>query len=127
MTSPVRAIMIGAGQRGTEAYGPYALKYPEKLNFVAVAEPDLGRRARFGVQHGIAPEDQYGSWEALFANSPDATAALVCTQDSDHTAPTLAALQAGYHVLLEKPMAQSAAECINLVRVSEETGRQLHI
>ncbi len=54
-------------------------------------------------------------------------AALIATQDWQHTAPTLAALRAGYHVLLEKPMATTAEECRRLVQVSEEMDRQLHI
>ena len=35
---PVSMALIGAGQRGTYAYGPFALENPEELRFVAVAE-----------------------------------------------------------------------------------------
>jgi len=44
-----------------------------------------------------------------------------------HTAPALAALKAGYDVLLEKPMAPTLGECRQLVQAAEETGRQLQI
>jgi predicted dehydrogenase len=54
-------------------------------------------------------------------------AALVCTQDQAHSGPTLAALEAGYDVLLEKPMATTAGECVELVKAAERTGRQLHV
>ena len=37
---PIQAILIGAGQRGADAYAPYALQHPDELQFVAVAEPD---------------------------------------------------------------------------------------
>jgi predicted dehydrogenase len=56
-----------------------------------------------------------------------AQAALVCTQDQQHTAPALAALRAGYEVLLEKPMATTQEDCLTLVKTAEECGRQLHI
>ena len=39
MSQPVTAILIGAGNRGYEAYGPYALAHPNEIRFVAVAEP----------------------------------------------------------------------------------------
>ncbi len=127
MNEPIHAILIGAGQRGTEAYGPYALQHPDQLRFVAVAEPDPARRARFAAMHQVAPENQYESWEPLLDRPQLGQAALVCTQDWQHTAPALAALRAGYHVLLEKPMATSATDCQALVQASRNAQRQLHI
>ena len=125
--SPIQAILIGAGQRGAEAYGPYALQHPAEIQFVAVAEPDPERRKKFAAQHHILAENQFADWQPLLAKPQLGQAALICTQDQMHTEPTLAALQAGYDVLLEKPMATSLTECQQLVRASESAGRQLHI
>jgi predicted dehydrogenase len=127
MAQPIHAVLIGAGQRGADSYAPYALAHPEEIRFVAVAEPDPARRERFALQHLIPPENCFADWQDLLARPQFGQAALVCTQDWQHTAPALAALHAGYDVLLEKPMAPTAAECIQLVQASEETGRQLHI
>ena len=57
----------------------------------------------------------------------DAPALLNVTQDQMHVESTIAALERGYHVLLEKPMAQTPAECVRLVQTSERTGRMLQI
>ena len=46
----VTAVLIGAGQRGVEAYASYALNYPNELKFVAVAEPREDRREDFRKQ-----------------------------------------------------------------------------
>lgn len=127
MPEPLEAILIGAGQRGAQAYAPFALRHPDRLRFVAVAEPDPERRERFAALHSIPPERRFHSWEQLLALPQMGQAALVCTQDHQHTAPALAALQAGYHVLLEKPMATTPDECRRLVEASESTGQQLHI
>jgi len=124
---PLTAILIGAGQRGALDYAPYALRHPDELQFVAVAEPVPERRERFARQHRLPPENVYECWEPLLARPKLADAALVCTQDQQHTAPTLAALQAGYHVLLEKPMATRLDECVQMVEAAEQMGRQLHI
>ena len=124
---PIKAVLIGAGQRGTEVYGAYAIKYPDQLKFVAVAEPNSQRRSKFAAIHHIPSKDQFESWEPLLTKSPLGQAALICTQDQQHTAPTIAALESGYDVLLEKPMATTPADCHLLVQTAEETGHQLHV
>lgn len=124
---PLRAVLIGAGQRGAEAYAPYALRHPGEIQFVAVAEPIPFRRDAFSRLHHIPQEYQFESWEELLAMPHIGEVALICTQDWQHTQPAIAAMHAGYHVLLEKPMATNEADCRLLVATSELTGRQLHI
>ena len=127
MTKPIQAILIGAGQRGMDAYAPYALKHPDQIQFVAVAEPNPERRAQFSAQHNIPTAYQFESWEPLLELPQLGQAALICTQDQMHTEPTIAALDAGYDVLLEKPMATTLDECQQLVSAAEAAKRQLHI
>ena len=57
----VTAILIGAGQRGADAYATYALRYPNELKFVAVAEPREDRRQEFQTLHGL--ERAFGASE----------------------------------------------------------------
>jgi predicted dehydrogenase len=125
--SPIEALMLGAGNRGNFAYGPYAFQHPEEIIFTAIAEPDPERRARFADAHDISVERQFASWEDALALPQLAHAAINCTMDKTHVPSTLALLNAGYDVLLEKPMATTARECAELVRVAEERGRLLQI
>ncbi|MDO9086349.1 MAG: Gfo/Idh/MocA family oxidoreductase [Anaerolineaceae bacterium] len=127
MTKPIHAILIGAGNRGAQSYAPYALALPDQLKFVAVAEPIEIRRKVFAEQHQIPEEMQFESWEPLLEKPAMGEVALICTQDWQHTAPAVAAMRAGYHVLLEKPMANKMDECRLLLDVSQETQRQLRI
>jgi predicted dehydrogenase len=127
MPTPIELVLIGAGQRGAASYAPYALHHPDEARFVAVAEPDAGRRERFAHAHAIQPERRFASWEELLAQGQIADGALICTQDQLHVAPAVAAMELGYHVLLEKPMAPTLAECVRLVQVAERTGRILQI
>jgi len=126
MPKPLTATMIGAGSRGS-GYGSYALAHPEEIRFVAVAEPHDVRRAHFAQAHGITPERCFHTWEELLAQGRIADVALVCTLDRLHLAPTVAALEAGYDVLLEKPMATTLPDCVRLVQTAERTGRLLQI
>lgn len=123
----VEAVLIGAGSRGTLAYGAAALAHPEHVRFVAVAEPDPARRARFAAQHALPPDRLFASWEDLLAAGRLAPALVCCTLDRQHVAPTIAALEAGYHVLLEKPMAVTPEDCVRLVQASERADHLLMI
>ena len=104
----VNAILIGAGQRGAQVYGAFARRNPKDIRFVAVAEPDAARRAEFCRDHGISPENAAADWRELLARPKLADCAFVCTQDNQHIAPAMAALDAGYHVVMEKPMSRYA-------------------
>jgi predicted dehydrogenase len=124
---PVTAIMIGAGDRGKDIYGRYALDHPNDIRFLAVAEPNDYRRQAFALQHGLEPERVFSSWEPLLAQPKAADAAFVCTQDQMHSKPALAAMEQGYHIMLEKPMAPTAEECRLLVHTAESRGLHLQI
>ncbi len=127
MAHPIEAVLIGAGNRGAEAYGGWALRHPDQLRIVAVAEPLTVRRTAVAHQHRIPAERQFTTWEDLLARPQMAQAAIITTQDQLHTGPALAALAAGYDVLLEKPMAHRLADCVALVRAAEQHGRLLQI
>ena len=127
MPAPLTAVMIGAGQRGYYAYGPFALAYPEELKFVAVAEPDPARRRRFAKAHGIPLDRQFVTWEEVCAQTQLADAYFNMTPEQLHHASTKAALEAGYDVLLEVPMATTLAHCLELVQTSQRTHKILQL
>ena len=127
MPSPITAVLCGAGGRGLYAYGPYALQHPDDLRFVAVAEPNAERRERFANAHGIPPERRFASWDELFAAGRLADTCFNMTQDQMHLPSTLAALDAGYELLLEKPMASRLADSVALVQAAERGGRLMQI
>ena len=127
MENTISAILLGAGNRGMDYYGGYALKFPNKLKFVAVAEPVQFRKEKFARLHEIPLERTYNSWEEVLGEEKFADVAFVCTQDQMHVEPTLEALDKGYHVLLEKPMAHTLEGCIKIVKKVENTKRILGI
>ena len=120
---PVTVALIGAGQRGTYAYGPFAADFPDELRFVAVAEPHPDRRNRFAEDHGIPEDRRFASWEYLVEAPQLAEAVLVATPDQLHHDPVVAALEVGYHALVEKPMATNKRDVINLVAAADRANR----
>lgn len=125
--TPVTALLVGAGSRGRNTFGAFALGNPELLQFVAVAEPDEGRRNRFAEDHGISSENCFASWEEALARPQLAPIAVNATLDRTHLPSSRAILAAGYHMLLEKPMATSPEECLEIARLADEHNRLVQI
>ena len=114
---------MGAGDRGYDAYATLLLDEPDLGRIVAVADPDPGRRERFARRYSLGAADCHPGWEELFAQPRLADYAIVATGDTHHVEPTLAALDAGYHVLLEKPMALDEADAVRIVDAATRADR----
>ena len=104
-----KVIVIGTGSRGN-AYARIGQEI-DLFEVVAVAEPIDARRNFVAKRHGLTEENLYKSWEPLLAKGKIADAAIIATMDRDHFAPTMAAIEAGYDILLEKPVSPSPDEC----------------
>jgi predicted dehydrogenase len=88
---------------------------------VAVAEPRQIRRERFARAHGA--ELVVADWrELLRSGGKVADAVVIATPDAEHTEPAIAFAEAGYHILLEKPMAPSEADCRRIATAAHEAG-----
>jgi predicted dehydrogenase len=124
---PIQVALIGAGRRGIETFGAFAQRNPHEIQFVAVAEPDSERRAHFAQLHHIPAEMQFLSWENLLNRSKICEALIIATMDQQHYAPTMAALDAGYDILLEKPMSNDPRECLQMAKKAQTQHRLLMI
>ncbi len=124
---PLSAVLIGAGNRGRSVYAAWMRRHPDRLRLVALAEPDDGRRAATAAEHGIDATHCFRDWKDCLDGPRLADLAILATSDTLHVAPALAALQKGYDVLLEKPIAPTAAECVRVVHAAERAGRLLQI
>ncbi|KAK0388501.1 hypothetical protein NLU13_4744 [Sarocladium strictum] len=115
MVSPVTIAVVGAGSRGT-TYARYALERPDLAKVVAVAEPARFRRTRLAKDHGIAEELQFADWKQLLAKGKVADAVIIATLDHLHAEGVADFSAQGYHILCEKPMATSVADCVSMIR-----------
>ncbi|MGN0329925.1 MAG: Gfo/Idh/MocA family protein [Kineothrix sp.] len=116
----VTAILLGAGQRGAEAYASYALDYPNELKFVGVAEPREDRREEFRRLHGVKSADAADSWEKLLERPRMADCVLICTQDQMHYQAIKMAAERGYHILCEKPISPDRSELEEIGKMAAE-------
>ena len=118
---PVTAVIIGNGSRGS-LYSSFALKMPEEWRIVGVAEPIPYRREKCAADHALPADRVFTTWEHVFARPRFADVAVITTQDRMHFGPAMAALELGYDLLLEKPIAPSWEECRAIYRKAVEQG-----
>lgn len=114
--------LIGAGERGANCYAPYSLKYPPEVKFVCVAEPIQERLDKFSDDHNIDIEHRYTSWEEMLANNYNLDGLIIATQDQDHYEPAMLAIEKGYNLLLEKPIAENIEKSSEIVEAAEKKG-----
>ncbi|MGO1651726.1 Gfo/Idh/MocA family protein [Senegalia sp. (in: firmicutes)] len=115
----IKVALVGAGQRGKDIYGEYAINNPH-IEFVAVAEPNKIKRDIFAKRHGIDKEFVFESFEELFKKDKLCDAVVIASPDDTHFHPASLALKKGYHILLEKPMSNEKDECIELGKLAKQ-------
>lgn len=94
----------------------------DRADLEAVASRDRGRADRYAIKHGIPRA--HGSYEDLLAD-PNVDCVYISLPNGLHGEWTRRALEAGKHVLCEKPLTPSAQEAASLFALAEERGRLL--
>jgi xylose dehydrogenase (NAD/NADP) len=97
-----------------------AARASEKVELVAVASRDQHRAEEYAARWGI--ERAYGSYEALLAD-PDVDAVYISLPNHLHCEWSIRAVEAGKHVLCEKPLSRRAADVERVFDAAERAGR----
>ena len=121
VNKPITVAVLGAGNRGN-VYARYSKMFPSTMKIVAVADINPARLANFGENYNVPESARYKSADEFLAQPKLCDAVIVSTPDDVHYVPTMKALERGYHVLLEKPMAQTEKECRDILAMSRKTG-----
>ncbi|HET6319218.1 MAG TPA: Gfo/Idh/MocA family oxidoreductase [Chloroflexota bacterium] len=120
---PVGWAFLGAGRHARLWLAP-ALQGASGARAVGVWSRDPNHGAEFAATYGV--ERVFASLEDALAD-PDVETCLISTPNALHAAHALAALRAGKHVLVEKPMATSPADALALVQAARTAQRQLGV
>jgi predicted dehydrogenase len=118
--------VIGAAIVGSGTYARVharALKNDPRVELRWVWSRNPANRERFAREFDIRAADD---WRRVIEDS-HVDAVHVVTPDFAHTDYVIAALSAGKHVLVEKPMATSSEECRRILRARDESGKKLMV
>ena len=114
--------ILGGGGRGN-LFSEWLHAHPHAGNVVAIAEPNSERRKKIAERHRIPADRQFEDWKDLLARPKFADAILNGLMDKLHAPSATLALNKGYHMLLEKPMATTLEDCIAIDRARRENKR----
>ena len=115
------AIVIGAGGRGA-AYAEIMKQFPDHFDIVGVADPIRARQEHIKKLFDLPEEACYPGFDEILSQPKMADIAIIATMDDIHTEPALRAIELGYDLLLEKPVAQTPEECIAIAQAAEKKG-----
>ena len=114
--------IIGCGKIAQTRHLPeYATNPDAKL--VGYYDKISSRAVQMAEKYGGKVYDSYYD----LINDPEIDAVSVCVENRNHAEITNAALYAGKHVLVEKPMAVTLAECESMVAAAEFNGKHLMV
>lgn len=122
LAKPVTVMIIGAGGRG-RTYARYAEKFPQSMKVVGVADLNPNRRKAMAKKHNIPAENQFGHFNDALSKAKLAEAVVIATPDNLHYEPCMKALELGYDVLLEKPVAPTERECRAILKQAHKYNR----
>ncbi|WP_163538025.1 Gfo/Idh/MocA family oxidoreductase [Gracilibacillus sp. YIM 98692] len=118
----LRVGLIGAGGIATDVHLPAYHAVPEQVEVVAVADVAYDRAKQVAEDHHIA--QAFDSYEKML-EQVDLDAISVCVPNKFHRDAAISALNAGCHVLCEKPPAMNQQEAIEMEQVAKESGKLL--
>lgn len=125
MNKPVTVAVLGAGNRGREAYGKYIREHPGDIKVVAAAEPDKNKREIFAKEHNLSTEQIFKSWDELLNQERLADGIIIATLDTMHVEPAIRAMGKGYNILLEKPIALNVENTLKIAQNAKETNSKI--
>lgn len=120
----IRIGVIGTGSISTVHLNAY--RDNPDVHIQALCDLDPGLLKRRGRAYGVKKEHRYTDFREMLEKEP-LDAVSVCTWNSQHAPCTIAALEAGCHVLCEKPMAVSADEAVAMKEAADRAGKLLMI
>lgn len=122
--SSIRVGIIGTGKIA-HAHAKYYRQLPW-VEIAGVADIVPGKAAQAAETWGVPAEHAFLDYRDLL-EMPDLDAVSVCTYNMAHRAPTVDALSAGKHVLLEKPMAATLDDAKEIMRACDASGKILMV
>ncbi|NMA61943.1 MAG: Gfo/Idh/MocA family oxidoreductase [Firmicutes bacterium] len=117
--------IIGCGGIANGKHMPGLAKL-DNVEMVAFCDLDLTKAQKAANQYGITNARVYEDYQKLLEQET-LDAVHVCTPNSSHAEISIACLEAGLHVMCEKPMAKTAAEARAMVEAAEKSGKKLTI
>jgi predicted dehydrogenase len=115
----IKAAVVGAGLIAGKKHIPAFLRHKNKVELTALCDLNQEGARKLAAQFGV-PRVYSDLGEMIETEKPDLVD--ICTPPQTHVRLAVEAMDRGCHVLIEKPMALTVAECDKIVEASERNG-----
>lgn len=123
MAKPVRIGIIGGGN--IAKYHVRAYQQLPDVEIIGVSDVVLGRAEAFIAELGLSGAKAFTDHRDLLALAPDGVS--ICTPNVAHYPTSMDSLNAGVHVLVEKPLSFTLDEAVEMARAARRTGKILTV
>ena len=114
----IRVALIGCGKIGAR-HAQHIITYGK---LVAVCDIDEEKSTFFGSKYSCP---SFQSLDVLLENELDIDVIAICTPNGLHARHSIQCLEAGYHVLCEKPLAINVHDCGEMIKAAERANKRL--
>ncbi len=121
----VKIGIIGCGGIANGKHMPALIQIPE-VELIAFCDINVERAEKAKAKYGSADAKVYTDHREMLADA-GIDIIHVCTPNISHASISIAAMEAGKHVMCEKPMAKTSAEAQAMVDAARRTGKKLTI
>lgn len=118
---PLSIAAIGAGNR-MRTYMRYVKDNPQAAKLSAICEPNDLRRNLMAEQMNVPANHCFADYHNFFNSNITVDAVIICTPENIHLEPSLLAINKGFHILTEKPVARTYSECIQIADAARKAG-----
>lgn len=122
----IKIAILGFGQRGF-IYAKLIKELSSEMELVAVCEINPAKKAFITQMFQVSEENYYTDYKEMFKKGKIADILVISTMDQDHHEQALAALKLGYDLLLEKPIATSRSDILDIQRLANNLNRKVAI
>ena len=116
--------ILGMGDRGT-VYAAKVLRFPEQAEVTAMADLRQEQLDSANKYLNLPQERIFHSAKDLLAQPKLADIMVIATQDQQHCEHAIAAMEAGYDLLLEKPIANRLEDVVKIAKTAKQLGRRV--
>jgi len=122
----IKVFLLGAGNRGT-IYSEYIAEHSDIIELVGVADPNKVRAEKILNLHHLSESAYFSDWEDFCQQEIEVDAVIISLPDNLHFKAAKYCISAGYHCLLEKPIATNPVEVKELVTLAEQTDKVIQV
>ena len=122
----ITAVVVGYGNRG-QVYADYSLDCPNQLKIVGIVDPNAYKLKEARERYALLENQVFTDLDAFLATKTQCDIVINATMDQTHYETALKILQAGYDMLIEKPIVSNNEQLMEIKKAADKNGCKVFV